>query len=53
MGKTYNQCTKVDNGKPWCATVVNNSGYMLPGAGQWGDCKEGCPGNKPYDGWRG
>jgi len=41
---TYTKCTArdSDNGQPWCATSVDNTGYVVDYA--WGDCANGCPG---------
>lgn len=41
---TYSQCTSKDSdtGHPWCATSVDDDGYVIDFA--WGDCSEGCPG---------
>ncbi|CAB4054633.1 unnamed protein product [Lepeophtheirus salmonis] len=44
-GETFNKCTSKDanEGSVWCgATSVNETGHVIEG--QWGDCKEGCPG---------
>ena len=42
---TYDKCTSrdSDNGQPWCATEVDDEGYVVDNA--WGDCLEGCPGS--------
>ena len=42
---TYDKCTSKDsdNGQPWCATEVDDEGYVVDNA--WGDCLEGCPGS--------
>lgn len=41
-GQTYSSCTtaKSDNGVPWCATEVDNSGVVIPN--RWEDCAQGC-----------
>ena len=43
-GRSYDKCTSrdSDNGQPWCATEVDENGYVVDNA--WGDCLEGCPG---------
>jgi len=43
---TYNTCTTKDSdgGQPWCATEVDESGYVVDNA--WGDCLDGCPGTR-------
>jgi len=43
---TYNTCTTKDSdeGQPWCATEVDNDGYVVDNA--WGDCLDGCPGTR-------
>jgi len=43
-GKSYNKCTTAgsDNGAPWCATEVDESGEVI--RNKWEDCEEGCPG---------
>jgi len=43
---TYDKCTSrdSDNGQPWCATEVDDEGYVVDNA--WGDCLEGCPGSR-------
>jgi len=45
-GRTYDRCTTrdSDNGQPWCATEVDDTGYVVDNA--WGDCLEGCPGTR-------
>jgi len=46
VDKTYDKCTNKDsdNGQPWCATEVDEEGYVVDNA--WGDCLEGCPGTR-------
>jgi len=43
---TYDRCTSRDSdtGQPWCATAIDNEGYVIDYA--WGDCDEGCPGTR-------
>ena len=42
--KTFSQCTSLDSdtGQPWCATEVDQDGWVVDHA--WGDCDQGCPG---------
>ena len=43
-GKTYEECTTVDNfGVGWCSTKVNNTNDHHIG-GKWGICGPTCPG---------
>ena len=42
-GEIFNTCTRKNsqNGKPWCATAVNElNGEVM--RGQWGDCDKSC-----------
>ena len=37
-GQEYNECTKAKSDSKWCATMVDESGSMIPG--MWGECNE-------------
>ena len=42
-GKTYEECTTVDNfGVGWCSTKVNATGHHIEN--NWGICGPTCPG---------
>ena len=36
--RSYSQCITSDNRKPWCATAVDEDGYMS----KWGFCNNNC-----------
>ena len=38
-GVTFNQCTKVNHDKLWCATLVDAAGKF---DGKWKNCDENC-----------
>jgi len=46
-GVTYTGCTWVasdlTDSKPWCSTMVNETGHHIGGKGKWGNCAPGCP----------
>jgi len=46
-GVTYTTCTWVSSHltehKPWCSTMVDESGHHIGGMGKWGNCAPGCP----------
>ena len=45
QGITYNTCSTVlaNENKPWCSTLVDNSGTHVSGGGHYGDCGSKCP----------
>jgi len=46
-GVTYDGCTWVSSHltehKPWCSTMVDETGHHIGGMGKWGNCAPGCP----------
>ena len=44
-GVTHNTCTlaSTSDNKPWCSTLVDDSGNHVKGQGNFGDCGPECP----------
>ena len=46
-GKNKTTCTwdssELTNKKPWCSTLVDETGNHVGGQGEWGNCGPGCP----------
>jgi len=46
-GVIYNECTwksaHLTEHKPWCSTLVDDTGHHVGGQGKWGNCGSGCP----------
>ena len=46
-GKNKTTCTwdssELTNNKPWCSTLVDETGNHVGGQGEWGNCGPGCP----------
>ena len=49
----YTHCTLIDtdpDDKPWCSTLVDESGEDIGEQGKWGNCGPDCP-TEDDDGW--
>ena len=48
-GRLHTTCTQIDgDGKPWCSTLVDESGVHVGGGGHWEYCEDpACPGVNP------
>ena len=46
-GVTHESCiwdqSSLTEGKAWCSTLVNETGYHVAGQGKWGNCGANCP----------